>query len=854
MQKKFFSLILIFLILFSLSAFAAIGRMWGDNGTQLSQNSGYGNYPYTALIKDGVNGGYIAFPIDTTSNSVDDPAVFVSRFNVDGQKVWGNDLTVDPASTRLWGITTWLAQAPASLPPANDAFIVWNAVNTPPGIGYYIYANRIKPDSTFAWASKKIIKQSFTEKLIIKKVFSDSFGNLFIVYAQCTNCGELGGTEADLYVAKLDLSGAIIFNKLIQSNAYAPNLNTGAIDAISDNAGGFIVIWVKESDGESFLARFNSTGAPVFSSISINKYNGSQLALSSDGGIFYEAESTTCWSNPLNFSCGKIFKRKLSDGTNFNPWPSAGMSYLTDITGFPLPLNSKWLPDSSGGIYYLFVRHTNDGSGRPIETNNIYATKIDNAGNDIWATDQLLLSTGIPAMPRFSIPTTLFSFLLDSSNNIYLVAAVNPLQGISNPPPIKASKFNSDGTIFSGWNPAGIDGITSSYNDGYFQFFIDNTLSNGIIALFGVGQRFNELVSSNTLPTVNITIPADGASFVKGAMINFQGSAADLEDDAASIPLIPSFVWSSSIEGDFMTADDSFSIDSSAWTIGTHTITLTATDSGGLSNSNSISIEILNQNAPVINAIECSEDNGINWLDCSELDLDGNIVGAVRAECTDPNNNISFVEFALVNPSGSSTALGQANSNSGSWWQLDNADQTLLSIGTPPTWELKARCVDSIGLEDNNSVSWSVGVPSGNVVIPGPLRIIDMKIEPFVNQTSSTITIFTTVRNVSSINTVPANLELTAPAGCTSPAVSSFDINKNQSHTFESTSICTGLVDGDYWVNANASSGLQYNATYRALFTVKQEQVLAVPETSMLLIPIILAVILILINSGKKKK
>ena len=60
------------------------------------------------------------------------------------------------------------------------------------------------------------------------------------------------------------------------------------------------------------------------------------------------------------------------------------------------------------------------------------------------------------------------------------------------------------------------------------------------------------------------------------------------------------------------------------------------------------------------------------------------------------------------------------------------------------------------------------------------------------------------------------------------------------------------LIEGDYWVTAVAESGTN-NDSYRTLFTVKKPDVLAVPETSLLLIPIILAVILIIINPKKKK-
>ena len=89
---------------------------------------------------------------------------------------------------------------------------------------------------------------------------------------------------------------------------------------------------------------------------------------------------------------------------------------------------------------------------------------------------------------------------------------------------------------------------------------------------------------TNTPPTVSISSPADGASFANGAVISFAGSAADTEDG----DLTSSLVWTSSLDGQIGTGG-AFTAVLSA---GTHTITASVSDSGGLAGDASITVTV----------------------------------------------------------------------------------------------------------------------------------------------------------------------------------------------------------------------------------------------------------------------
>ena len=94
----------------------------------------------------------------------------------------------------------------------------------------------------------------------------------------------------------------------------------------------------------------------------------------------------------------------------------------------------------------------------------------------------------------------------------------------------------------------------------------------------------------NSPPTVSITSPSPGSEFDEGNSVTFQGSASDSEDGNLSSQI----QWSSSIDN-AIGSGASFSANLS---VGTHIITATITDSGGLSDSDAITITVNPQNSP----------------------------------------------------------------------------------------------------------------------------------------------------------------------------------------------------------------------------------------------------------------
>jgi hypothetical protein len=101
--------------------------------------------------------------------------------------------------------------------------------------------------------------------------------------------------------------------------------------------------------------------------------------------------------------------------------------------------------------------------------------------------------------------------------------------------------------------------------------------------------------TTNSLPTVEITAPANESTFFNTELITFTGTGTDAEDGALTGE---SLAWSSDVDGAIATGD-TLVLDASLVSLGAHVITLTATDSQGATGEASINITI-NQASSVI--------------------------------------------------------------------------------------------------------------------------------------------------------------------------------------------------------------------------------------------------------------
>ena len=118
--------------------------------------------------------------------------------------------------------------------------------------------------------------------------------------------------------------------------------------------------------------------------------------------------------------------------------------------------------------------------------------------------------------------------------------------------------------------------------------------------------------NGNTNPTVSITSPGTNSTFTQGNAVNFLADATDSEDGALTGS---SIVWTSDKDGQIGTGTV---VNTSTLTVDTHTITVTATDSGGLNDDDSIVVTIIptgSNNLPTVSISTPTDDATFNESD-----------------------------------------------------------------------------------------------------------------------------------------------------------------------------------------------------------------------------------------------
>jgi PKD repeat protein len=102
----------------------------------------------------------------------------------------------------------------------------------------------------------------------------------------------------------------------------------------------------------------------------------------------------------------------------------------------------------------------------------------------------------------------------------------------------------------------------------------------------GASDTASVSIRINAPPTATITDPADGSSYTVGANVSFRGTGVDPEDGSLSGTEL---VWSSNLDGVFGSGSPT---NENGLSVGTHLVTLIATDTDGATGTDQITVTI----------------------------------------------------------------------------------------------------------------------------------------------------------------------------------------------------------------------------------------------------------------------
>jgi hypothetical protein len=153
------------------------------------------------------------------------------------------------------------------------------------------------------------------------------------------------------------------------------------------------------------------------------------------------------------------------------------------------------------------------------------------------------------------------------------------------------------GTSFSAPFVAGVAALIWAANPGLSPGDVEDILLNSAHKRWDLIEEYNPRrwvnaydaviqALGNAPPDLTITYPPSGAIYPKGATVEFFAPASDPEDGT------PTVTWTSSVDGTIGGGTSLFTRDNLS--LGTHTLTATATDSGGLVDAESVTITIRN--------------------------------------------------------------------------------------------------------------------------------------------------------------------------------------------------------------------------------------------------------------------
>lgn len=186
--------------------------------------------------------------------------------------------------------------------------------------------------------------------------------------------------------------------------------------------------------------------------------------------------------------------------------------------------------------------------------------------------------------------------------------------------PLLTSVTRTDFTVDLSQLPGLVDGV------GYFELFASDGLNTTVIRTDPLTSGSEQLGLGTNPPWVEVVSPDSGASFLKSATVILHSSGWDLEDrliDGSSL------TWSSDLDGVLGTGR---LVALSDLSVGTHVISVTATDSSLLMTTDTTTVTIVDRLLPNAGGTFCQVDLGFAGPGTTELSIcGGNLSGGTSA-------------------------------------------------------------------------------------------------------------------------------------------------------------------------------------------------------------------------------
>ncbi len=225
----------------------------------------------------------------------------------------------------------------------------------------------------------------------------DGSGNVYVTGHSSATWGSpvraFGGTANEVFVAKLNSSGSLVWNTFLGSATGGDQASAIAVDGSSNV---YVTGWSGATWGspvrafggggqDLFAAKLNSSGVLTWNTFlgGSGQDDGTGIAVDGSGNVYVSGNSTATWGSPVRaFSGGggDAFAAKLNS--------SGGLTWNTFLGGANSDMATAIAVDGSGNAYVTGNSAASWGS--PVRAyssgNDAFAAKLTTAGALVWNT------------------------------------------------------------------------------------------------------------------------------------------------------------------------------------------------------------------------------------------------------------------------------------------------------------------------------------------------------------------------------------------------------------------------------------------------------------------------------------
>ena len=255
---------------------------------------------------------------------------------------------------------------------AGGAIVIWEDTRN---IVRNVYAQRVDASGAGRWATDGVAICPFQFNQLNSQLVSDGMGGAIIIWEDIRH----GVANKDIYAQRVDASGTPSWNAAGVAICQAP-FDQSAPKLISDTAGGAIIAWtdLRSGSGNIYAQRINASGLPLWSTDGVAVCE----AEDSQGGVELIADGSTgaiiTW---VDFRTSAVTGRDLFaqrlDSAGQVSWAIGGVPVCTVGANQNRP---KLTVDGEGGA---FVAWFDDRGG----TLDVFAQRISDAGVRLWSTE-----------------------------------------------------------------------------------------------------------------------------------------------------------------------------------------------------------------------------------------------------------------------------------------------------------------------------------------------------------------------------------------------------------------------------------------------------------------------------------